>query len=188
MLGTSLAAASGGLLALTQVGTSQGLALVVVGSVVISLALSPVFTLTTELVVGSAPPEKAGAASGISETGAELGGALGIAMLGSIGAAVYRSGLAESLPGDLPTEAGRAVRETLGAAVAVAEDLPERLGLAVLDSAREAFVSSLQVTAAVSAAIALASGLLAAWLLRGVPPQHDQGEKEPSAPSRSAME
>jgi DHA2 family multidrug resistance protein-like MFS transporter len=188
VLGTSLAAASGGLLALTQVGTSQGLGLVVVGSVVISLALSPVFTLTTELVVGSAPPEKAGAASGISETGAELGGALGIAILGSIGAAVYRSGLAESLPGDLPAEAGRAVRETLGAAVAVAEDLPERLGLAVLDSAREAFVSSLQVTAAVSAAIALASGLLAASLLRGVPPQQDQPETEPSAPSGSAME
>ena len=44
---------------------------------IISLGLAPVFTLTTELIVGSAPPERAGAASGISETGAELGGALG---------------------------------------------------------------------------------------------------------------
>ena len=51
----------------------------VVASVVISLGLAPVFGLTTELIVGSAPPERAGAASGISETGAELGGALGIA-------------------------------------------------------------------------------------------------------------
>ena len=127
VLGTSLAAASGGLLVLTQVGTEQGIGLVVVGSVLISLALSPVFTLTTELVVGSAPPEKAGAASGISETGAELGGALGIAILGSIGAVVYRSGL-DTLPAGLPSQAARAVRETLGAAVAVSQDLPETLG------------------------------------------------------------
>ncbi len=88
-------------------GDQQGIGLVVVGSVLISLALSPVFTLTTELVVGSAPPEKAGAASGISETGAELGGALGIAILGSIGAAVYRSGL-DTLPAGLPSQAAGA--------------------------------------------------------------------------------
>ena len=69
------------------------------GSVVISLGLGPVLSLTTELIVGSAPPERAGAASGISETGAELGGALGISILGSIGIAIYRSDVATgSLP------------------------------------------------------------------------------------------
>ena len=67
-----------------------GLGVLVTASVVISLALSPMFNLTTELIVGSAPPERAGAASGISETGAELGGALGISILGSAGAALYR--------------------------------------------------------------------------------------------------
>lgn len=50
------------------------------------LAISPVVTLATNLVVGSAPPERAGAASAISETSAEFGGALSIAILGSIGA------------------------------------------------------------------------------------------------------
>ncbi len=180
VLGTSLAAASGGLLVLTQVGTEQGIGLVVVGSVLISLALSPVFTLTTELVVGSAPPEKAGAASGISETGAELGGALGIAILGSIGAVVYRSGL-DTLPADLAGPAARAVRETLGAAVAVSQDLPEALGTVVLETARQAFVRGMHVTAAVSAAIALGSGILAAVLLRGVPARGSEGEDRPGA-------
>ena len=81
-----------GLLILTQVGRSGGdsLGLLVTASVVTSLGLAPVFGLTTELIVGSAPPERAGAASGISETAAELGGALGLAILGSIGVAIYR--------------------------------------------------------------------------------------------------
>jgi drug/metabolite transporter (DMT)-like permease len=78
-----------------------------------------VFTATTDLIVGSAPPERAGAASGISETGSELGGALGIALFGSIGVAVYRAGLTE-LPPSLSAEAVHAARATLGGAVAVA--------------------------------------------------------------------
>jgi len=68
--------------------------------------------LTTELIVSSALPERAGAASGISETGVELGGALGIAILGSIGAAVYRGALANGLPAVLPPEAAAVARDT----------------------------------------------------------------------------
>src|SRR5207253_8309599 len=59
-----------------------------IGSVIYSLGLSPVVILATDLIVGSAPVERAGAASAISETSSELGGALGIAVLGSIGVAV----------------------------------------------------------------------------------------------------
>ncbi len=80
--------AAAGLGLLTQVGGSTGLAVLVTGSVVFSLGLAPVFTLATDLIVGSAPPERAGAASAISETASELGGALGIAILGVIGTAV----------------------------------------------------------------------------------------------------
>ena len=104
-----------GLIALTQVRpTDEGLPLLIAASILVSLGLAPVFGLTTELIVGSAPPEKAGAASGISETGAELGGALGIAILGSIGVAVYRGGLNRALPADMPAEASAAAAETLG--------------------------------------------------------------------------
>ena len=86
------------------------------------------FTLATDLIVGSAPPERAGAASAISETGAELGGALGIAILGSIGTAVYRGAMADAVPAGVPPEAAEAARDTLGGAVAVAEQLPDQLG------------------------------------------------------------
>lgn len=84
------------------------------GSVVLALGLSPVVTLGTDLIVGSAPAERAGAASSLSETGAELGGALGIAVLGSIGTAVYRRMMADAVPASVPHEIAEAARGTLG--------------------------------------------------------------------------
>ena len=110
VIGVGLAMAAVGLAVLTQVGGSHDadLAILAGASLVVSLGLAPVFTATTDLIVSSAPPERAGAASGISETGSELGGALGIAILGSIGVAVYRGALADTLPADLPAQAAAA--------------------------------------------------------------------------------
>src|SRR3990172_2024219 len=166
VLGVSMALAAVALAMLTQVGGPAGLAIVVAASVVISLALSPVFNLTTELIVGSAPPEKAGAASGISETGAELGGAMGIAILGSIGTALYRSELASALPTGIPAEAAAAALDTLGGAVNVAGQLPEPLGATLLELSRTAFVQGLNLAAGISAAVAIGAAVIAAVLLR----------------------
>ena len=114
---------------------ASGLAVLVTGFVVYSLGLAPVFTLATDLIVGSAPPERAGAASAISETGSELGGALGIAILGSIGTAVYRSGMADAVLAGVSPEAAEAARDTLGGAVAVAGRMPDQLGAELLGTA-----------------------------------------------------
>jgi MFS transporter, DHA2 family, multidrug resistance protein len=129
-------------------------------------------TLATDLAVGAAPPERAGAASAIAETSAEFGGALGIALLGVAGSAVYRSRMADSLPAGLPGEAAEAAGDTLGGAVAAAGQLPDQLGAALLDAAREAFTQGLHVTAALSAAAATAIAVLIAVLLRGMPAGH----------------
>jgi DHA2 family multidrug resistance protein-like MFS transporter len=155
LISGGLAFGSLGLILLTQVGTTNGLLPLVVASVVISLGLSPVFGLTTELIVGSAPPERAGAASGISETGAELGGALGIAILGSIGAALYRGGIAPSLLANLPPEAATAAHDTLGGAVGVADTLPAGTADTLLVVARAAFVDGMHVAAAIAGVIGL---------------------------------
>ena len=94
-----LAIAALGYVLLTQVGRSSGPALLVSGMVLQSIGLAPVFTLTNDLVMAAAPPERAGAASGLSETASELGGALGIALLGSLATAIFGAALArESLP------------------------------------------------------------------------------------------
>lgn len=159
-----------GLLLLTQVSVTGGLPALIAASVVISLGMGPVFGLTTEMVVGSAPPEKAGAASGISETAAELGGALGIAALGSLAVTVYRGGVASALPAGMPADAVDAARDTLGGAVVAAARLPEALGVALLGAARQAFVSGLVLTSAVAAAIAAALAVVAAIALRAPAP------------------
>jgi len=98
LVAAGLALAAAGLGILTQVEPEDGLAVLVTGSVILSLGVAQVVTLSTDLIVGAAPPERAGAASALSETGTELGGALGIAILGSIGTAVYRSQLAGGVP------------------------------------------------------------------------------------------
>ncbi|HEX2372437.1 MAG TPA: MFS transporter [Actinomycetota bacterium] len=170
VIGGGLALAAVGLAVLAQVDVSGGLVPLVIGSVIISLGLAPVFGLTTELIVGSAPPEQAGAASGISETGAELGGALGIAIMGSVGVAIYRGRLADQLPPGVPAEAAEAARDTLGSAVEVATRLPDQLGAAVLDTAREAFVAGMQLTSVIAAAIGVGLAVLALVVLRNQPP------------------
>jgi MFS transporter, DHA2 family, multidrug resistance protein len=162
--GLVLAAAGFGLL--TRLDGTGGLAVLVAGSVIFSLALAPVDTLATDLAVGSAPPERAGAASAITETSAEFGGALGIAVLGVVGTAVYRGQMADGVPAGVPGEAAAAARDTLGGAVAVAGQLPDRAGAALLDAAREAFTSGLQAAAALSATAALAFAVLVAIMLR----------------------
>jgi DHA2 family multidrug resistance protein-like MFS transporter len=111
--GAGLALAAAGFGALTQTDGASGLAVLVAGSVVFSLGLAPVFALGTDMVVGAAPPERAGSASGLSETGNELGGALGIAILGSVGTAVYRNRIADALPADVPARSGGAAPTTM---------------------------------------------------------------------------
>jgi DHA2 family multidrug resistance protein-like MFS transporter len=172
-------AVSGGLalaavaLALTARVDDADLGLFVTAQVLLALGLAPVFTLTTDLIVGSAPPERAGAASAISETGAETGGALGIALLGSVGAAVYRGALADDVPAAVPADAAETARDTLGGAVAVADRLPEPAAAALLDVAHGAFLDGLHVAALTSCVVAAAAAVAVAVLLRhaAAPPE-----------------
>ncbi len=155
-----------GFAAFTRVDRDTSFAMFGAASALFSLGLAPVFTLTTDLVVGSAPAEHAGAAAALSETGAELGGALGIAGFGSLGVAVYRHALADALPADLPAAARQAASATLGGASAVAAQLPHAAGLALLAAAREAFINSVHACAALSVVGALGLSLFTAFALR----------------------
>ena len=157
-----LAVGAAGALLLTRVDGTSGLAFVVIATVVIALGLAQVVTLATDLIVGAAPPERAGAASAISETGTELGGALGVAILGSVGAAVYRGELADAVPHGVAPGAASAARDTLGGAVASADQLPASL----LDAANHAFAHGLQLAAVITAALLAASAVATVVLLR----------------------
>jgi MFS transporter, DHA2 family, multidrug resistance protein len=135
---------------------STSLTLVVIGFALLNLGLNPAITLTYDLILTSAPPERAGTASGTAETGNELGIALGVAIAGSVGSAVYRRQVTEdALPPGLPAEPTESARDTLGGAVAAARDLPDRVGEPLLALTRDAFVQGMQVTS-VALAILLA--------------------------------
>jgi DHA2 family multidrug resistance protein-like MFS transporter len=166
--GMTVAAAGFVLLALVD-DVEAPLAMLVAGSIVFSVGLTPVVTLTTDIVLTAAPPKRAGAASALSETSSEFGGALGIAVMGSIVTAIYRGEVARAIPEGVPAEAAEVARSTIGGAVSVAGELPGALGADVLGSAREAFAHAFGATAAISAVIAIGVALLAAALLRRVP-------------------
>ncbi len=149
--------------------TPDGLLRVVVASVIVSIGLGPIFGLTTELVVGSAPPERAGAASGISETATELGGSLGIAIMGSVGVALYRATMLGHAPPGVPADILDAARDTLGGAVDAAARLPGALGEALVAVARDSFVQGMQAVAVMSALLAVGAAVWASVAIR-VPP------------------
>ncbi len=138
---------------------TQNLLGILAASVIMAIGFVPVILTTTNLIVSAAPPERAGSASAISETSAEFGGALGIAILGSLGTFVYRQIMSA-------TDAPAAAKATLGAAV----DLAAQSAPAWLDQSRDAFAVGFTVICSV-AAIGLA---LLSWYARRVLQQQNQ--------------
>lgn len=163
-----LIVASLGFLLITQVDAVSGPTLLVIGSTVVTVGFGPLMVLGTNMIVGSAPPERAGAAASVSETGAELGAALGVAVLGSVGTAVYRDRVAGTA--GVPPEAVEAARDGLAAARTVTEHLPDGIAAPVLDAARAAFADGISVVAAISAGLLVVLAGMALTLLRHVRP------------------
>jgi DHA2 family multidrug resistance protein-like MFS transporter len=127
-------------------------------------------------------PEKAGSAAAMNETAGEFGFALGIATLGSLGTAVYRSRVV--VPADIPAAAAQVARDTLAGATAAAAGLPDELAGALLTSARAAYTDGLHVVAAVSAVLLAGVAVLVVTLLRDVRPT---GEAQPAEEAEAAV-
>jgi MFS transporter, DHA2 family, multidrug resistance protein len=154
------ALAAVGFLFLTQIGAADRLAILVIGYVVMAFGLAQVATFTTDIIMASAPPERAGAASGINETNSELSGALSIAIFGSVVAALFRVMMSDAIPADVSQETADLARTTLGGAIAAAEQLPAALGEALLTAARNAYTQAIQVVAGICAALSLVASAL----------------------------
>ncbi|MGH8428869.1 MAG: MFS transporter, partial [Solimonas sp.] len=156
----ALSTAGYGLLALLAAVPDIGL--VIAGYSLVYLGLGTIAALGTDLVVGAAPPEKAGSASALSETVQELGLAVGVATLGSLSVALYREQIRDRIPANLPETLARAVEDSLWAASSVAERLPAGL----IDEARTAFTCGLVVASIVAAIGTAILAILSAMALR----------------------
>jgi DHA2 family multidrug resistance protein-like MFS transporter len=148
----------------TQVA-GGGLGLLVTGSIIFALGISPSVILSTDLIVGSVPPERSGSAASLSETSAELGGALGIAILGSIGTAMYRNVMSDENPEGVSSAIKEQASETLGGAVAAADQLPQAAKTELLASSQQAFTQAFELNGLISVAIAIGIAILIFMLL-----------------------
>lgn len=138
----------------------------VTGSFVSYSGLAITITLATDMIVGAAPPDRAGAASAIAETSSEMGGSLGIAVLGAVSTSIYRTDVTNALPPNVPPEIATLSKDTFAEVVIAVPHLPEALQGPVLLHAREAFMHSLEVSTGISAGISVFIGLTTLWLLR----------------------
>ena len=162
--GFAVAAAGFAVIATVEHGTS--LAVVLVGAGLVASGTVAVLSLVTDYVLGVAPAERAGAVSGLFETTSELGGSLGIAVLGSVLAAGYRHHIDHLLPVDLPAAARAGAHDSLAGALVAAVHLPGRVGGAVVEAGRAAYLSGMRTTEVVAGVVMLAMALLTLRLLR----------------------
>ena len=163
VVGAGLAVAVLGLLLFSRVESGGGVGLPVAGTVLMFVGATPLMVLGTDLVVGSAPPERASSAASLSETTSELGSALSIAIVGSIVTAVYggRMASAEGAP--------EAARDNLAAALEAAGDLPGEDAAALVEAGRAAFADAVHAGALMSAGVLVATLAVVAVALRRVP-------------------
>jgi DHA2 family multidrug resistance protein-like MFS transporter len=164
VIGIGLLTSALGLLGLTQIepDTPAGFGLAAV--VVINLGVGPFVSLSTGIIQGAVPPQKAGAAAAVYQTSGEGGTALGMATLGAIGVAIY--GAVLTVPGGVPAGATDNAKESIAGATAVASSLAASQGSELLANARDAFTTSMNVVAVIVAVLAMALSVVAFTRLR----------------------
>ncbi|MFE5188139.1 MFS transporter [Streptomyces sp. NPDC056628] len=145
---------------------------------VMGAAMAHIMTPISVVIMQALPREKAGSASALSNTFRQVGGALGIAVLGSVLSTAYRGGIEDrltALPEGVRHTAGESIEATLG----VAERLGPR-GEALIGPAHDAFLHAMHVTALWGAGVAVLGAVVVALFLPGRPagPREDEGEKE----------
>lgn len=157
---TGLSLMTTGFLAVALLGDPEHYALLALAIIPVGLGLGMTQTVATDAIVTAVPPRKAGTASAIAETGYELGLALGIAVLGSVLTAAYRTTLVP--PPELSAEVAAALEDSLPIALAqVGADS------ALADLARDAFVTGMQMAAGAAAVITVIAISVIRWNLRG---------------------
>jgi len=160
----ALGLSAAGYLVIAFSASAESIAPIIVAFVLLGVGIGAAETVSNELILSSAPPAKAGAASAVSETAYELGAVLGTAVLGSILAAQFRTGI--ELPSILTGAQADAARETLAGAVTVADDLPGPIGADLVASAAAAFDGGVVVTSLIGVALMVAAAIIAAIALR----------------------
>lgn len=164
VLGAGLVLGAAGLALMAYSTGAHSLILITLGNTLFAVGSAPGTTVVAGFVVSSAPEEQSGAASALSETFSEFGGALGIALLGSLATFLYRHMLAPALPADMPATSAETALRGIGAARAAAETLDG--GAALLEAAKHAYTSAAGTTLLASSVITALTAILALTMFK----------------------
>ena len=183
-LGIAAVAIAAGLVASLDVDT-PGQALLAVAAIGVGLgfALPP----ASDAILAATPPDKAGVGSALTDAALQVGGSLGVAVLGSVLVDEYRDAVAPSLTA-LPGPAAAAVTDSVAAAQPVADQLPPASGDALLASVAQAFVDGQQAAMLVAVGVAVVGVVIARTVLprrvQPVPPDAtDSGARSAALPA-----
>jgi EmrB/QacA subfamily drug resistance transporter len=168
VVSSGLVVVAAGLALISRSGVHANYPLLALALVVTAAGMGMVTAPSTGAIVASLPLNKAGVGSAVNDTTRELGGALGVAVIGSILASLYRTDIASHLVG-LPSSAAHAATGSLGAALDASHGLPAPNGADLAAAARQSYVHAFDLTLVVTVAVALLAAGLVAWLLRPAP-------------------
>ncbi len=170
---TGMAVGTAGMFLLTQIdkGSTYGdfLAPLMMLGLALGLAISP----ATDTIMGSFPESELGVGGGVNDTALELGGALGIAVLGSLLGTAYRDELTELVGNRLPAEAMETAKDSVGAGLAVAERVAQdpsagpQQAQAAVDAVHQAFAHGVAQTSLIGGIVMAAGTLIVLAVLPG---------------------
>jgi EmrB/QacA subfamily drug resistance transporter len=182
---TGLLIVGSGFLVLSRASTSSGYELIAVVLAIIGIGMGTAMAPATDSIMGSLPSAKAGVGSAVNDTTREIGGALGVAVLGSITASAYKARIDQSAlirqigaAGTQGKAAAAAVRDSIGGAAQVSQQLaaleragsvPAGVARAVTDVSNAAFVHAMDRTVVIGALVAAAGALVALFFLPSRP-------------------
>jgi EmrB/QacA subfamily drug resistance transporter len=180
VVGTGLLIASAGLFTISFLTPGSTYPEVLGTMLVLAMGMSLTMAPATESIMGSLPPAKAGVGSAVNDTTRELGGALGVAVLGSLLSSVYATQITDAIariPG-IPAAVAEVAREQLGGALVAAGQIGGESGQALASAARTAFVDGMGVALTVGAFVILAAavGVFTFLPARATEPSFETGE------------
>jgi DHA2 family multidrug resistance protein-like MFS transporter len=164
LISAGLAISVVGLVIAVALGTTFGLVVLAIGSVIWYFGGAPMVTLASGIVMSAVEPEKAGSGAALQETFSEFGFALGIAVLGSVGTVIYRSGVAGRLPQELKPDEAALAGDNLAGALAVAGQFPQ-----FIETARIAFLGGFNTVALITGVLLSIVAVVAFAMFRKLP-------------------
>jgi len=162
VVATGLLIVSAGFLAFLTLQPDSSTLQVILVTSVLGLGMGNVMAPATDSIMGSLPRAKAGVGSAVNDTTRQVGGAFGVAVLGSILSSQYRSEFTSRVPEGVPADVVSAAKDSVGSALGVANGLPadlQRLGPGLVDAAKSSFVDGFHITALIAAVLVFIAAL-----------------------------